>query len=242
MRQHLSVFALFTRSNLYRILSLFALSAAVQFIVFYLALLPSGGMTAFELTTVLQNSRISLVFAATFLFVTTQLCLTGCEYGSKPGYILRRLSLSGRTLYLWQSLSNACFYLLLWMFEIAVVLGLCTLYSRFADPAMVSPQSTYLAFYRSNFLHSVLPLDEKSVYLRNVVMTLCLGASSAAFSRQQRRRRAPIGIFLIAATILAFFVRELGSSAADYVLSLFLLMCTGVIFHNALTGGDGSET
>jgi len=242
MRQHLSVFALFTRSNLYRVLSLLAVSAAVQFIVFYLALMPSGGMTAYELTTVLQKSRISLVFAATFLLVTAQLSLTGCEYGSKPGYILRRLSLSGRALYLWQSVSNICFYLLVWMFEIAVILGLCALYSRFADPNIVSPQSTYLAFYRNSFLHSVLPLDEKSVYLRNAVMALCLGASSAAVSRQQRRSRMPIGIFLIAATSLAFFVRELGSSAADYVLILFLLMCTGVIVHNALTGGDGSET
>ena len=240
MRNKVSVFALFPRSSLYRILSLFGIMAAVQVIVFYLMLtLPNSTPT--ELITVVHDARLSLIFGGTFLLMTAQLSLVGCEFSSKPGYILRRLSLSPRWIFSLQALANACFYLLFWAFQALVLLGLSKLYMEQATPAIANHQTVYLSFYRSDFMHAILPLDEKSLYIRNIILALGMGVATASVPHYQRLHRFPIVIFIITAVTLGFFVQELGSTSAATVISIFILIFASISVYNIMTGGDSVE-
>lgn len=241
MRNKLSVFALFTRSNLYRILSLFALMAVVQTILFCLTM-KSPLLHTLELIGAVEYSRLSLIFGAVFLLMTAQLCMTGCEFGSHPGYILRRLSVSPRMIFILQAISNTGFYLLLIATQALILYGLSAYFPLLADPATVNHQSVYLSFYRSDFMHSILPLDEVSLYVRNLILALGMGIATASVPHYQRRRRVPIVIFIIAAVTLGFFVQELGNTAANTVVSLFVLVFAGSTVYNIMTGGDSVET
>ena len=82
MRQHLSVLTLLTRSTIYPIAVLLAVMAAVEAVLFSLAM---GANWTLSLTGMIRSSRIVWVFGAAFLLLTVLLCRTGCEVGSRQG-------------------------------------------------------------------------------------------------------------------------------------------------------------
>lgn len=223
MKQHLSVLMLLARSTICRIAVLFVLSALVQGGLFYAALRadPSAG-----LLLPLESSRVSWVFGVCFLLVTALLCFTGCEFGSRQGYTLRRLSLPENRVFLWQWGYSAAVYFLLWAAQLFTALGLCALYLRLADPAQVNGQTVFLAFYRSGFLHALFPLEDAVLWVRNLVLCLSLGAAAAHFPFRQRRGKRGFEIILLAAAASVFFPAALGSFGQAAVLILLAVSCT----------------
>ena len=186
MRQHLSVLTLLTRSTIYPIAVLLAVMAAVEAVLFSLAMGANGTLS---LTGMIRSSRIVWVFGAAFLLLTVLLCRTGCEFGSRQGYTLRRLSISERAVFAWQWGYNTACYLLLWWWQALIAFALCLWYASQAGPELVGSQTIFLAFYRSELLHSLIPLEEVSRWVRNGVMALGLGACAALEPFLQRRKK-----------------------------------------------------
>ena len=84
-------------------------------------------------------------------------------------------------------------------------------------------QTIFLAFYRSELLHSLIPLEEVSRWIRNGVMALGLGACAALVPFFQRRKVLAWEILAMAALTMIFFSGELGSLSTDMVLVLISL-------------------
>lgn len=220
MRQHLSVLTLLTRSTIYPIAVLLAVMAAVEAVLFSLAMGANGTLS---LTGMIRSSRIVWVFGAAFLLLTVLLCRTGCEFGSRQGYTLRRLSISERAVFVWQWGYNTACYLLLWWWQALIAFALCLWYASQAGPELVGSQTIFLAFYRSELLHSLIPLEEVSRWVRNGVMALGLGACAALVPFFQRRKVLAWEILAMAALTMIFFSGELGSLSTDMVLVLLSL-------------------
>ena len=223
MKKHSSVFMLMTRNVLYQVLFLMAAMACVQGAAFWVTLrrIPSAAQSGLwngnSLEAVVVQSRVHWIFIGFFLLVTLVLSVNGCHRGSKMGYTLRRLSVSEETVFLWQTACNACCYLLLWAAEVMVMLALCKLFTATADPSVVSGQTIFLAFYRNEFLHSLLPLEDILRWVRNGTGVLCLALSAACFPFRQRRGSRGGEILFLAALTAAYFADGLDNHGFDVI-------------------------
>ena len=213
MSKHMSVLMLYVRSTLYKFLLLVLAMATVQTVFFTLAFRTGEGL--FGLNTIISWTRLGLSFAVFFLLLCAQLCLTGCEFGSKSGYTLYRLRISRRMVFLWQSISNAGFIFLLWAAQVGIALAFCSIYTAHYP----QEQATMLVFYSNGFLHSLLPLAETSIMVRNIALFFALALTSACFPVRMRRGEKPAAAIAVALICIVFFVRDKGSSMADAIIS-----------------------
>ncbi len=227
MRQHLSVLMLAARNTIYRVIGLFAVTAVVETLLFYSTLRKILGEDPPGLEHVMSESRIALVCAVSFLLLCTLLSFSGCDTGgSRLRYTLQRLSVGERTIVFWWAVYNMACFFLFWALHVVIVLLLSQLYVTQIDATYVSNQTILLAFYRNNFMHSLLPLAETSRYLRNASFVLGLGTCTASFSYQQRRGKKGIAVVVLAALVVVYFARAMGSFGSDLMLSLIALGVT----------------
>ena len=165
------------------------------------------------------SSRIAWVFAVCFVAMAVLLSKTGCEYGSKQGYMLKRLSVSERNVFVWQSIYNSFCFFMLWSVQTLLAYAFCKLYLAKVDPMLTSGQTIFLAFYRNNFLHSLLPLSEVSRWIRNILLLGCLGLAAAHFPYRQRRGKVEVTIIAMTSLSL-FFSRAIGSLGNDILIMI----------------------
>ena len=223
MRKHLSIFMLYTRSSIYRLLIILVLMAAAEIALFYFSVercLTSG---IIGLERMFEKSGIGIVMGAGFILISVQLILMGCERGSKQSYTLRRLSISEESVFAWQALFNALAYFLLWAVQLIIVWAMC-IYGTSKMGALASNQNIVLAFYRNDFLHSLLPLAETSRLLRNIFLIVALGLSSALFSYHNRRKKFGISIIFMILIGGLPFAGSVGNIETD-VVQIFSSIC-----------------
>ena len=216
MKKHSSVFMLMARSTIYRVLGLLILMAVAEAGLFWLRLQQGAIDGNFSLEAIISESRLSWACAAFFLFVNV--ILSWGSYTISDTYTAARLSVSGKAVYLWQCVYNTLCYLLFWMVQILITVGLCRVYEAMAPAEFVSNQTVFLAFYRSNFLHSFLPFEDTWVWVRNILLVVALGICSSRIPGKNRK----IGIgscFLIAATGV-FFVQGIGEAVALIIAAI----------------------
>ena len=216
MKKHSSVFMLMARSTIYRVMGLLILMAVAEGGLFWLRLQQGAIDGNFSLEAIISESRLSWACAAFFLFVNV--ILSWGSYTISDAYTAARLSVSGKAVYLWQCIYNSLCYLLFWMVQILIGIGLCRVYEAMAPAEFVSNQTVFLAFYRSNFLHSFLPFEDTWVWVRNILLVVALGICSSRIPGKNRK----IGIgscFLIAATGV-FFVQGIGEAVALIIAAI----------------------
>lgn len=224
VKQHLSVLMLAARSTVYKILGLFLLTAAAQGALFHFAFrrVSSGGFVGFE--HLINESRIIVPGGACFVSLCLLLSLTGSEFGgSKVGYSLKRLSVKEETTAFWWAIYNSGCFFLFWVFQATMAFFLCRVYLARVEPSLVTRQTMFLAFYRNSFLHSLLPLDESSRFLRNIIFVLSLGVCTSLFSWYQRRGKMSGAILGLAAMVLVSFSKPIGHFASDMFVSIVAL-------------------
>jgi len=219
LRKHLSVFMLYTRSSIYRILILLILMAVAEITLFYLSANRVMTSNIIGLERMFDKSYIGLVMAAVFVLMSVQLSLMGCERGSKQSYTLCRLSVSEEAVFAWQALFNALAYFMLWAVQLLIVWAMC-IYGTSKMGSLASNQNIFLAFYRNDFLHSLLPLAETSRLIRNILLIISLGLSSALFSYHNRRKKFGISIIFMILIGGLPFAGSVGNIETDVVQGL----------------------
>lgn len=109
------------------------------------------------------------------------------------------------------------------MTEVIIITLLCQYYLTQPAVNIVSNQTLFLAFYRSDFLHSILPLEEISRWIYLLITFGALSFTTAGATvrkRYGRNIRNNVPLSLTVASMLFYFVRPLGSLASDVILSL----------------------
>ena len=214
--------------------------AAVQIFYVFRELMPGGVplQTTFGFEQLLQSAaeRVGKFWMVLLLY------MLGMDIGKsvKTIYTMNRLGLSENQMTLVFGLVFSGYFLLYWAFQIALCYGFFVWYSRFA---LVGSNTWMLACWRSEWLHTLLPLGEWWGYLRNTVICLSFGFT-AAFNMQRARREkhAMINLFKIIPPVLCLFllngrVREIGPAAA----LIILLILVGISDWFALKGGREDE-
>lgn len=233
MKKYLSVYMLMTRATFHKVLILFLCFVILQSGYFYLAL--NDTLTLYQgieipydapvslMEHVFENSHTALFFGLAFIVLTFVLCGSWRENGSKPGYTFRRLNVSEKYVMICSAIYNASCYAILIFIEIIVSFLLCQLYMARMHPEMTSIQSIFLAYYRNDFLHSILPLDEISGLIRNILMVLCLGYASADFPYRRRYGRLGMNIVFLSVMTLMFFISEVGLMGMDVFICIVFI-------------------
>jgi hypothetical protein len=157
--------------------------------------------------------------------------------GSKNVYTMNRLGLSENQTSLVFGGVFSGYFLLYWAFQIALCYGFFVWYSRFA---LVGSNTWMLACWRSEWLHTLLPLGEWWGYLRNVVICLSFGCSAAFASQQGRRGKIPLTWFIAPLLCVFLLSGRIGSIGMDMVLTVLLIAFT-VGYFFALKGGREDE-
>lgn len=236
MKKFLSVFSLYIRSSVYKLIAVIILMTAAQIVLFNKTL-NSDYATAVTLTgieSLTDVSRVQIVFAAAFLAVTVFLILSGSEFGTKQGYTLRRLCVKEKSVLLCQATANTLLYAVLLISEILISYVLCMMYMKFAETpgiaekALISNQTVFLAYYRSNFLHALLPLDDILKHISNLVALLGMGFTSAVFPYFLRRKRVSLEVFILMFFIFFNFSNSWTTSSGDVVIIGASFFLTGI--------------
>ena len=213
MKRYLSIFMLLSRSVLYKLLAVFFGTAALHTAVYFLL----RGQRNIE--AIYNHWGMKTVFGVGLFLTTALLVRTLTQAGSKLDYTIRRLRIGKRSLCLCQSVFNVACLLMFWAVEILVALLLCRMWV--STMGVESHQTVYLAFYRSELLHSLLPLDDVSRWVRNLVVFICLGICSACGPVLQRRGSGYWGILIL--PVVLGFVFPSGIAVVTYdVLLAFL--------------------
>ena len=231
MNRHLSVLALAARQTIGKVLALLAAMAAAETALFAWAM--SQGM----IRVIMDNetcpapvedlfdfAKISWAYRIALALLFTLLLLSGTELrGGKKGYTLRRLRISEEAAVLWAGGYNALCFLALWAVQAALALGFCLWYAGAVDPAYVSGQSALLAFYRSGFLHGLLPLADLTRWLRSFVCFMALGLTAAMFGCYQRHGRKGVAAFFVLALTLGGYATSPGETGVDVAFTAMVL-------------------
>ena len=233
MKKYGSVCLLILRASLYKILGVMLGTGAVQVLLLFLAMRREAAGGA-GLEALVEKSGIAWVFAAACILTVVFLCRMGCAYGAKTGYTLARLSVSEKSVFFCQSAANAVCLLLVWFMQACLAFFLCSAACMHLE--LAGGQNVLLAFYRSSFLHSLFPLAELSLWIRNIVLALALGFGAAAFSWHQRRGKPGVGVGVVMLISLFFFCQKTGSVYADVPVILLLLVCIAAVLMNVLGG------
>jgi len=257
MRRHSSILMLYARSTLGKVGMMILLLAVVQSLLFWGSMERNWDNAietaayAEERNKELGESRStnpanymecvdgiwdvslsSVLFAVAVIALTVMLTATGWERKEKVSYTLNRLSVSGGEIFLWNGLYNTVCFFLLWSAEVFIILGLGLWYMKWVGDE-TGPHTMFLAFYRSRFFHNLFPLEDVGCWIRNGILCISLGFSSAASTCVQRRDGKMGGavIPVVGVAFLAFLQEE--SIFANYLLIMvccvFLL---GVVFNS----------
>ena len=224
------------------VLLTFILTLGVQIIDGFRELMPGGVplQATFAFENLLRSAAQKVGQWWMVYLLGALIGTTGPSKGSKSIYTLNRLGLSENQMTLVFGAVFTGYFLLYWALQIAVCYGFFVWYSRFT---LVGSNAWMLACWRSEWLHTLLPLGEWWGYLRNTVICLSFGFT-AAFNMQRARREkhATVSLFKIVPPVLCLFLLNgrVGSLGPNLCLTVLL---TAFVIGDwfALKGGREDE-
>jgi len=235
MKKHLSVFGFFARSSFFKVLLILLAMCAVEAAFFHFELqdaleayeVVGSGMASLE--RMFMSAATNVYFRIALALITLVVCLPGCEFKSKTSYTLRRLSISERAAFFHQAAYNTLVYLMLFGVQLALVFGLSQYYLSVVPEECFSNQTIFLAFYRNDFLHSLLPLEDIGLWIRNGLLVITFGLATAEYPYRQRRHKfSSTALALVVYTIVWFdqSIGQLGHVITTGIIALMLIGTT----------------
>ena len=180
-----------------------------------------------RLDLIVEESRINLVFSIMLILTVGVLSILGRDKSGQVGYTLSRLSVSQRKIHcIWAGCYALCFFLF-WAMELVLMVGLCQWFVMANDGGS---QAIFLSFYSNDFLHALLPMDEWSIWARNMMMMCCLGAIASYLSYSSRHGGRGVGIVTILYIIGIRFPIEIGGSGTSYLQMTVMAVAMFVMY------------
>lgn len=196
MKKYGSVFMLYNRMILFRVLLVFVGMGILEVI-----LLALSCQTEVNYCWAVGESGVEKIFLICLVLITVILCSPDGRQGMQK-YTLWRLRISERGLFGCRILVSLLYYFLFWVLQVGIAYGMGRyfMYSRGID----SPQNTVIAFYADDFFHHLFPLEAYHIWVWDAVMLMGLSIVSAAFSFYWQRRKFyyPIILFFFLVFLL----------------------------------------
>lgn len=260
MNRYASTVALYARMNLIKVLVITLVTAvAVAFLIWRFPVGQEMQETSYidpetqeayvvqteclGLDDVMGNSHVSIVCGVGFAAIVVVMSLTGCGYGVKTDYTVRRLRVNERgAVWLW-TVYHAALLIIYWAVLAAVLLGMLTL--RSGDVAGTAgmeygPQSMLLLCYTDTFLHRLIPVRDFFAWVIDIVLVLVTALGTVRFSYCQRHGSFSIGVLLAVGCTVGSCFCPMGNSW-NYILLILSLMLGGTMCYLMWGGEEDAE-
>lgn len=238
MKKYTSVAGLAVRSSWVRALAVFAVVGLNQWFMALHQAAPGGNLiqTGLGLETLVRDGMTFWGYLGLPMLMVALMSAGDESKRVRSGYTLRRLGIREMGVTMVWGLVNAGWFLLYWVFQLGMIL---LAYRSFIAPMNPGHNALFLAAWRSEYFHQLLPMEEWIGYVRNIVICLGLGFNAAYGAHQQRHKRNSFltGALLVA---LTFVAKRPGQLAADVtVIVLIVAITVGCWF--LVRGGDRNE-
>ena len=220
MKSYLSVFMLMCRRLLPKAFVIMLLVSAAQCGAFFVSRGQYAPGFGYALARVYDSARCELIAGAGLVLLSVLMASVGCDRaGSRQENVLNRLAVSPRAVLVMQALANAVL-LLVYLF---LQLGTAAALLRSALDGVAEygrDQALMLAFYRSDYLHSLLPLADWTRVMRVVALILGLASALACYPARQRSGSRPVAGIAALCLVLLFFSGRLYQEGTDFAVAL----------------------
>ena len=227
MNKHLSVFKLLARSTILKILGILAVMVAAEVLLFTRQAEKMAGYAGgFFLEDIFGESFFFVCLFVAYFAVGSVLCRTGSRPGSMQTYTLQRLGISEYAIMAWQSLWNLICFLLLWAVQLWTVYLLLQNFLAKHPDAGFTQHHIFLAFWRHDTLHALLPMEDILSWIKTVITVLTLSATTAygsCVTRKTGKGSAICNVMLIEAYAL-FNIRDVSGLIYTSIIIIFLLV------------------
>lgn len=217
MNRYLSVFGLAARSTLVKLIMIIAAMGAVQVGMFIYALNQAEGSVLLE--NFIKDSKIIYVLGISFLAYYATLCGVS-KNTSNAMMTMHRLMIPERTANWIIVIYNIMALVIFLAAELGICLALAKVYLN-SDISGQYQHVLFTAFYRSNLLHPLLPMEDYVTLANDILLIISL-AVIAAFA-QQHHRRGKHDAFSGAAMVIAALSFLHNSSSPDISRTLILV-------------------
>ena len=194
MNRYLSTIGLYARSNLYKILLITLVTVLLAGVLVYYYPVgqeanayyvdPDGNRMPYTYTEpyldgVIGISRAPVVCAVGFTAIVAVMCLTGCGYGVKTDYTVRRLRVREKTACMLWAGYHAALLLFFWAVLALTLYGVMLLHCqqvKVPDGYVLEsgPQTIMLLCYTDTFLHHLVPLQDVAMWGLSVSSVLAV--------------------------------------------------------------------
>ena len=218
----------------------FLFPIAIQTFAVYRWLMPGGVplQTTFGYETMLASAvgPYGQFFAAGLLLLLA-VC-AGLSKGSKTVYTMNRLGLTEMQTTLVFGGVFSLYFLIYWALQIGLCYAYFAWYTRFG---LVSSNAWMLSCWRSEWLHTLLPLAEWWGYLRNLTICLSFGFTAAFGSRLLRRGKFPFAVLVPPVLSLFLLSGRIGTFGTDLLLAVLLIAITAGFFFSVEGGCENED-
>lgn len=167
-RPLLSFWALLAKSSIFKVAAVLGAMALAEIILFL-----GSGKKGNGINDAFFNHTVFVIFVAALGLVFSILMHMEQVMGSQSQYTLRRFRLSGAQIFFTEVFYNLLCLILVFTVQIWLSIGML----QMGDDH--SLQNIFLAFYRIDFLHSLLPMAEWERWLRNILLLLAFAMGTA---------------------------------------------------------------
>lgn len=222
----LSVWALLAKSSFIKVLAVAFLMAAAEMALFY-DTLGGGWITALEVLIEKSGARylfLTALGAVFFILVRTEKALD-----TAGRYTMMRLRIDRECLFAVKTAYNVLCLLVLFAVQTGLVFWFAYVYGRtpelqgLENGGAVASQVIFMAFYRSEFLHSLFPMAEIGNWVRNALLLLAFG-TEAAGGAGRKHQAAQVALFTLA---VVCFVGSIGTGWPDVICDMAFLVTIG---------------
>ena len=231
MKNNISVIILFQKQALKAILPVLAAMPVLEGILFFTLTGTLRADGAFWLEELVEKSAMWWVFWIAFAAICILLIRAAVDGTGRPSYSLQRLAISKQNLFACRVLALVITFLLLWAVQILTVFLLLSLVCSNPAYSCFSSQSIFLAFYRNDFLHNLLPMEDWLCWLRNMVLFFGLSTSAAycTLPQDESEKKSNLLFLLHIASLINSFSWTLGSNWMNVLAILCSGCCTVII-------------
>lgn len=239
MKKYLSVFEMIARSSIYKVLLIIGVMLVSQAVCFYLSMISPSGI---GIESYIDQSQYSLIFKIAYVLITIVLVFQGMNLGSVQSYTLQRLRIKEKKIFWLQSLYNFLAYMLLWGIQLVMILVSVTVYQKnLPEGVELTNQTMFIAFYRNDFMHSILPLEDGPGWWVLVLIGVTSAFVTAEFTKLQREGKFGFEILLLVVAVIVSFPRQLGYEFVFLALVFVIIYMIMVMRWVLNTVGDGGE-
>lgn len=209
----LSLWALLARCSIYKVLAVLAVMTLGEAALFYGCL--KSGMGSYTLAGAVESSHISVVFLVALGLICFILAWTEGRLDTESSAAMLRLRLSASRIFMIKAAYNVACMVILFVVQIWLGIGLVEIYGRVMNEIYASPQRLFLAFYRIDFLHCLLPMAEVGKWVRNLLLLLAMGIEAAMGAGKAKKETYPLAALYVLS--ITWFVSSMGRNVIDLI-------------------------